>query len=100
MKAAKSRPTVGDRKWQVEWCAGIPKDEYGDSDMDAADYRRSCFKTHDEAIAFAKEKLPLDAFGSVAVTEIEFVPYDESDADSMPHVGFWEDVRDAEYVSD
>jgi hypothetical protein len=100
MKTAKQRATIGDRKWQVEWCAGIPQDENGDSDMDAADYRRSHFKTRDEAIAFAKEKLPLDAFGSVAVCEIEFSPYDEDDSASMPHVGFWEHMRDAEYVSD
>lgn len=88
--AAKTKPTVGMRAWEVEWCAGVPKDENGDSDMDRADDRFAHFKDKGKALAYARKVLPNDAFGAVRVTPIEFVPYDEDDAATMPTVGFWE----------
>ena len=84
------RPKVGDRAWQVDWCAGVPTDENGDSNMDAADDRCETYATREASEKRAKEVLPLDFFGCVKVTPVEFVAYDEDDAMAYPHAGFWE----------
>lgn len=97
---SKPKPKVGDTAFEVGWCAGIPKDENGDSDHDRADCRYARFKTHEAAVKYAKEVLPKDAYGSVSVTPIEFVAYDEDHAASHPHVGFWEHSSDGEHISD
>ena len=63
--------------WEVEWCQGVPKDpETGDNDLDAADmrYRDFPLDKKEEAMAFAKEKLEIDYFGSVRINEFELVP--------------------------
>lgn len=100
MTKTQKRPMVGDRTWFVDWCAGIPTDEFGDSDMDNADERRERRATHDEAVARAKEVLPLDAFGSVTICEAIYEPYDEADAILYPHAGFWECVESTVEVFD
>jgi hypothetical protein len=66
----KSKPQIKSG-WEVEWCAGVPKFADGSCDMDNADFRISDFATHGEAVAFAKQMLPKDAFGSVRVTPFE-----------------------------
>lgn len=90
----KHRPVVGDRSWSVDWCAGIPVDDNGDSDMDRADDRCDRFRTLEAAQKRAAEVLPLDVFGSVQIHECVFTAYDEADAAEFPHVGFWEIVGD------
>lgn len=90
MRVKKSRK-VGDIAWSVDWTANIPVNEFGESDMDAADERCERFTTEVEAIARANEVVSLDAYGFVPVTKCEFVPYDEDDAERFPHAGFWED---------
>ena len=96
----KSRPRVGDELWEVEWCEGIPLDENGDGDIDRADMHCVMVETEEEAMRIAKEKLPIDAFGSVAVTPMRFEPYDEDDAVRYPHAGFWEAIGDTIHVDE
>ena len=91
------RPRVGDRCYEVEWCSEIPRDENGDSDMDAAKMHVARFSTHDEALAFAKEVYPRDAFGSVCITPMQFSPYDDDDATIYPTAGFWDATGDSEH---
>lgn len=65
--------------WEVEWCAGCPVDkETGDTDLDAADMRAKDFPLDqkDKALAFAKERLKEDFFGSVRVTEFYLEPFE------------------------
>lgn len=90
MRVKKSRK-VGDIAWSVDWTANIPVNEFGESDMGAADERCERFTTEAEAVARANEVLPLDAFGCVLVTKCEFVAYDEDDPGRFPHAGYWED---------
>jgi hypothetical protein len=85
----RKRPSVGDRAFAVDWCAAIPLDENGDADMDRADDRCEHFATEEAAARRVAEVLPLDAFGVVQVTPVEFVPYDD-DAERFPHAGFWQ----------
>lgn len=98
MATTKYRPTIGDRRFQVEWCTEIPVNEFGDGDLDAARYRRRLLETLEAARAFAKEVLPNDAFGSIPILPVEFVPYDERHAGAHPHVGFWEAIAEPEFV--
>lgn len=90
------RPRVGDECWVVRWCVNIPVDEYGESDLDAAEYREAAYKTPAAAWKRAIREYPNDAFGAVVVTPMTFVAYDERDARLMPHVGYWEPSGDAE----
>ena len=94
------KPQVGDRKWAVDWTASIPKDEYGDSDLDNADERCERYASRELAIARAKAVLPLDAFGCVTVTAVEFVPYDEDLAANFPHAGYWEAASQSEVIDE
>ena len=89
---ARKRPVIGDRAWRVEWCADLPVDAAGDSDTDMADNRCEVWLTKPAAQKRATEVLPLDVFGQVSITPVEFVPYDENDAIRYPHVGFWEEA--------
>lgn len=93
----KQRATVGDCRFEVEWCSEIPVDEYGDSDMDAAKYHTRKFETIEQARAYAKEVFPKDAFRVVSITPVEFVAYDDDDAIAYPHVGFWQHSGEPEH---
>lgn len=94
----KPRPVVGDRSWSVDWCAGIPTDENGDSDHDRADDRCDRYRTLEAAQKRAAEVLPLDAFGCVSINECVFTAYDEDDAAEYPHAGFWDAVGEPTIV--
>ena len=61
--------------WEVEWCSEVPLVD-GENDLDAADmrYRDFPLDKKEEAMAFAKEKLEIDYFGSVRINEFELVP--------------------------
>ena len=97
MPTTQRQPRVGDRAWHVDWCAGIPLDpETGDGDLDNADYRTETFWLEPDANERARKVLPLDAFGSVSVTAVEFLAYDDDDAACYPHVGFWEPIGEPE----
>ena len=50
---------------------------------------REIFATEDAAKRRAAAVLPIDAFGVVQITPVEFVPYDEADAARFPHAGYW-----------
>lgn len=97
----KPRARVGDIRWQVEWCSALVFDECGDVDRDACKMSRKTFATRDEARAFAESVYPqaTETFGVVEVDEIEFVAYDDDDADTMPHVGYWQHIGETEYFS-
>jgi hypothetical protein len=63
--------------WEVEWCKNVPVDkESGDADIDRADMHCRDFATKEQAMAFAKKKLPEDWFGSVRVTEFALEPFE------------------------
>lgn len=57
--------------FEVEWCENVPTFPDGSSDIDAIDWLRRDFSKQDEAVAFAKDRLPFDGFGSVRVTPFE-----------------------------
>ncbi len=90
----KQKPSIGDKSWSVNWCAGIPLDENGDADHDKADDRCDRYRTLASARIRADEVLPLDYFGCVQIHECEFVPYDDADAVEFPHAGFWREIAD------
>lgn len=97
MAVTKDRPTVGDRMFEVEWCSHLPRNEFGDCDIDAATMICRNFRSLAAAQRYARKVYPLDAFGSVAITEHEFVPYDPADARRYPHAGFWDAVGHSEH---
>jgi hypothetical protein len=99
MKKRKIDPRHGDQVYEVEWCQDLPTDENGDADMDSATFARRNFATIEEARAYAKKVYPLCKLGSVMITLMEFVPYDEDNPDEHgPNVGFWEAATvDSEY---
>jgi hypothetical protein len=55
------------------------------------------FNRKSSAETFARKVYPHSKSGTVGVTPMRYVPYDEDDAASMPHVGFWEACGDTEY---
>lgn len=93
------QPRVDDKAWHVDWCASIPEDpDTREPDLDNADYRTETWWSKPKAERRAKAVLELDVFGLVTLTPVEFVPYDESDADKYPTVGYWEPVGDSECI--
>lgn len=89
----RQRPRIGDERYQVEWCSRLAF--YADStdvDHDRCEMSVAYFADHDEARQFAESIWPKthDTFGVVEVDLVEFVPYDDDDAVTMPHVGYWE----------
>jgi hypothetical protein len=88
----KTRPTVGDTAWFVEWCYELAFDQGGDVDRDNCKEHRRRFATKEEAAAFAREIWPTttDKLGIVTYWQADFVAYDEEDAARYPHVGYWE----------
>lgn len=88
---------VGDEAWEVEWCSDVPKDENGDSISDRAVMHVRTFKTKAAALKCAREAFPKDFFGSVAITPVRFMPYDEDDAERYPTVGYWEACGETEH---
>jgi hypothetical protein len=87
------RARVGDKAWKVDWVKklGLVDDEHPEYGCDPD---RNVVATR-----AVHEVLPLAAAvgGPVAIWPVEFVPYDEADAATNPHAGFWEDQADAEY---
>lgn len=65
---------VGAKGFEVEWCANVPQTEFGDCDLDRADYRRRDFTTHDEAERYARAIVGSDYFGAVQITEFVYEP--------------------------
>lgn len=63
--------------WEVEWCSDVPVID-GDAQLDDAKMHFKDFPLDKkaEAVAFAKEKVKDDWFGSVRITEFEMVPYE------------------------
>lgn len=74
----KTQYRLGDHAYEVEWCTNLPVDEFGDSDLDAAEYVHVICPTRKAADAKAREVYPQDQFGAVRITEVELVdPYGE-----------------------
>lgn len=88
---------LGYRAFEVEWCTKIPIDpETGEGDMDGCEYARRFVGTIDEALAEAKEVYPLDKFGVVTVTEVEWIdPYEER----IAALYRWDYVGDSRHYS-
>lgn len=97
MTATKKRPAVGDERWEVQWCIDVPKDENGDCVLDQADDRFAMFQTKAAAMRHAKKVYTKDFFGSVRITPMRFVPFDEDDALRFPHAGYWDAIGDSEF---
>jgi hypothetical protein len=74
------------RGFEVETCVHLPRNEFGDADVDAADYHCFDCATKEQALRLAKRLLPNDKFGSVTITEFEVVD------------GYKEFTADPEYV--
>ncbi len=98
----KSRPRVGDRAVEVEWCSKMAVDENGDCDHDQCTMSVRLFPNREEALAFAVKTWPetTKTFGIVSIMPIRFVAYDDDDRYSYPNLGYWESAGDCEYVSD
>lgn len=76
--------------YEVQWCSKLPIiPGTNDADMDAAEYTIRDFAGQSDAVRFAKEVLPKDAFGAVLVTEFEMQEYE-------PGIPAWH----REYVAD
>ncbi len=97
MTAQRKRNRVGDTAWEVEWLSFLFVDENGDSDPDRSTYSTAMFKTKEAADDFARKIYPESKSGSVAITPMQFMPYDEEDAYEMPYVGLWEATGDSDY---
>jgi hypothetical protein len=69
---AQQRPRVGDTAFEVEWCKRIPLTPEGEGDLDNAEYVVEHFPTLAKAASFARGILPLDMFGAVRITPVEF----------------------------
>lgn len=102
--AIKLNPTrsrrLGERGFEVEWCDLLPMIEGTnppEADMDKARWRRKLFKTKDEAIAFAKQVLPEDKFGSVRVTPVE---WQDPIGENLWPTFCWEYIGDSIEISD
>lgn len=62
------RPKIGDSGFEVEWCADLPVNEYGDCEPDLATYCTRDFRTIDEARQCAKQVFPQCVIGEVRIT--------------------------------
>jgi hypothetical protein len=87
MRKTQARPKIGDTRWFVEWCVNLPIDEFGDSDVDAAEYDSDDFATETQALAKARRVFPLDAFGSVRYWPATFTRYGWDDGDAKHYEG-------------
>lgn len=90
-------PRVGDEAFEVEWCSDLPRNEYGDADMDRAVMHIRTFKTKGAAMRYARQVYHRDAFGSVSITPVRFMPYDADDAARLPTIGFWDSCGHTEH---
>lgn len=61
-----------ERKYQVEWCTKLPRDEFGDCDIDKAEYEIRIVKHLSSARRVAKQVFKLDQFGSVRINEVRW----------------------------
>src|SRR5262245_11962459 len=91
------KPKIGDETWEVEWCSMCPKNKEGDYELDQASYSFRHCKAKGNAVNHARKVYPACLFGSVRITPMRFVPYDEDDAATMPHAGYWDAIGDVEY---
>lgn len=94
----KTKRTLGEISYEVEWCVDCPTDEYGDAMLDEAKYRRVFLPTREAAVDKASEllKAKLDYFDCISVTKCEWIdPYGES----IPATYRWEYVDDPEHFS-
>jgi len=104
MSIVKQRPRVGDEAWFVEWCSKLAfydDDPSGDVDRDNCKMSRRKVATEAEARGAAEEVWPRtqETFGVVSIWPARFVPYDEDDADALPHAGYWEVTDDPRHFS-
>jgi len=97
----KTRPRLGDTLYRVEWCSKLAFDDDGYVDFDRCTNSHRTFRERAQAVAFAEKVWPqtCDKLGVVQLDLIEFVPYDDDDASTMPHVGYWECRSDGEVFS-
>lgn len=85
---------LGTRAFEVRWCVNVPENEFGDSDIDRAKYRRAICDTLEAARTKAKAVFTEAVLGYVEITEIEVVdPFD----DGIPATFRWEYVGDSEF---
>ena len=97
----KTRPTVGDKAWEVDWCKDVPVNKTtGDAEHDKADNRLAYFTNLDEAEKYGVKIFHEDFFGVVRITPVAFTPYEELDARKYPHAGFWDHCGETIYIED
>ncbi len=58
--------------YRVEWCPYLPADGHGGVDVDLVEYVTKIFALEASALQYARTILPRDAWGSVAVTPVEY----------------------------
>ena len=63
-----------DKGYEIEWCVKLPIDESGEADHDAAVYESADRGDLQSARQLAKEKLPLDPYGTVQIRQFEMRP--------------------------
>lgn len=69
----KKPPVLGESAWEVEWCYELPTVEgCNDADIDRAKFSRSMVKSKEAAMELAKKVYPLDKFGAVKITPMEY----------------------------
>jgi hypothetical protein len=91
---------VGETCWFVEVCVEVSADENGDLDYDRCVYVTHRVATRAAAVELARRLFPQEKLGGVAYWPAEFVPYDEADAASHPHAGYWEATEDPTYYEE
>lgn len=60
--------------FEVEHCTDLPRDEYGDADMDAAKYSYEDFANLEEAREYAKTVFKGSPFGCAMIRKFRMVP--------------------------
>jgi hypothetical protein len=89
-------PKLGDKAYEVEWCIHCPLDCAGEALLDCAVYKTAVVKTIQEARNKAKEVYPLDWFGSVRITSVQ---WSDQFGDGLAWLFGWEYFGDSEYYS-
>ncbi len=96
----KSKNNPGDIAFEVEWCPVLPLFEDGSADIDHAQYKREYSKTESGAEVIARRVYPLDKFGAVRITKVEW--RDQHEGTKYAGLQFrWEVISDTkEYTGD
>lgn len=90
------------QRWLLEWCSGIPLNEFGDGDLNRAIYVREPFDSLEAAKMRAVQLIAneWDAFGCVRLQR-QAIAVDE---DILEHEGRavvgWRDIGEALHLSD